>query len=247
MRPDHSSSNCSLGPSRRDSTEASAEPLPLRALGNVTARLDVLSPTNPLTHCLQREKWFPLGRLVLLAVKSKVLSKMAYDLSTTSMLISCVWNIPTSAFTGKANVWKNNMKKGTYLGTHISHPKVFLSRWFSFSQGGICDRFLEGTYCILHVQNKPRYQLSLSLKMSGLPLMFVKGSWTKQGKNNQCRFSPAESVGWFQGHHHLVPMWVKIQQTQFWVYVLHWISPEKQQIFIKGGSFWGRWLPKNIA
>lgn len=42
MRPDHSSSNCSLGPLRRDSTEASAEPLPLRALGNVTARLDVL-------------------------------------------------------------------------------------------------------------------------------------------------------------------------------------------------------------
>lgn len=73
--------------------------------------------------------------------------------------------------------------------------------------------------------------------MSGLPLMFVKGSWTKQGNNNQCRFSPAESVGWLQGHHHLVPMWVKIQQTQFWWCVLHWISPEKQQIFIKGGSF----------
>ena len=32
----------------------------------------------------------------------------------------------------------------TLLGTNISHPNALLSRWFSFSQGGICDRSLEG-------------------------------------------------------------------------------------------------------
>lgn len=34
----------------------------------------------------------------------------------------------------------------TLLKTDISHRKILLSRWFSFSLGRICDRFLEGMY-----------------------------------------------------------------------------------------------------
>ena len=35
----------------------------------------------------------------------------------------------------------------------LTYPllKVLLSRWFSFSQGGVCDRSLEGTIFILHI------------------------------------------------------------------------------------------------
>ncbi len=34
----------------------------------------------------------------------------------------------------------------TLQGTNISPTKALLSRWFSFSHGGICDRFLEGIF-----------------------------------------------------------------------------------------------------
>ena len=42
--------------------------------------------------------------------------------------------------------WKLN--EVTLQGTSISHPKALLSRWFSMSQGGICDRSLDGKWSI---------------------------------------------------------------------------------------------------
>ena len=38
------------------------------------------------------------------------------------------------------------MMQITLQGTNISPKNDILSRWLSFSQGGICDRSLEGTF-----------------------------------------------------------------------------------------------------
>ena len=52
----------------------------------------------------------------------------------------CVWEQDSMGF---------SLPTTTLLMSYISLPKVLLSRWFSFFQGGICHRSLEGNHQFL--------------------------------------------------------------------------------------------------